>query len=276
MRLTIVDVFAESRWSGNQLAVVRDAQSLDGASMQAIAREMNFSETTFVVSEGPERARVRIFTPGQELPFAGHPTVGTAWVLGRQRGQFTLDLDVGPVTVEFESPEGVAWMRPPEARFGPDLDRSRAAAVIGVAIDALHPDWPPTFVDLGPRFLFVPVRSRADVSAAVLDLGVRARLLGAGLPADAVFVFAPEGYSADGDFSARLFFDAGGVREDPATGSANSALACYVRRYRAAPFRAVVEQGFEIQRPSRLYLDVGLAGYRVGGRVRLVAEGTLY
>jgi trans-2,3-dihydro-3-hydroxyanthranilate isomerase len=130
-------------------------------------------------------------------------------------------------------------------------------------------------VDLGPRFLFVPLRGLADVKAARLDVATRAALLAAGLPADAVFCFAPEGYSPDADLSARLFFDANGIREDPATGSANAGLACYLRGVRPAPFRAVVEQGFEIARPSRLYLDVQPTGYRVGGKVRLVAEGRL-
>ena len=92
MRLHIVDVFAETRYAGNQLAVVRDCAGLSGEAMQTIAREMNFSETTFVTAETPLRAKVRIFTPGEELPFAGHPTIGTAWVLGHTRPSFTLEL----------------------------------------------------------------------------------------------------------------------------------------------------------------------------------------
>lgn len=276
MRLTLVDVFAEARYAGNQLAVVRDAAALDAAIMQSIAREMNFSETTFVVEEAPGRARVRIFTPSDELPFAGHPTLGTAWVMGRDLAEYTLDLAIGPVTVTFDRADGLAWMRPPEARFGHALDRARAAAVVRLPPDALHPEWPATFANIGPTFLFVPLRRREDLVRASLDAEAQAALMEAGSPARGTFVFAPEGYSADADISARLFFDANGVREDPATGSANSALACYLRRFRATPFRAIVEQGFEIRRPSRLYLDVTSDGYRVGGRVRLVAEGTLY
>jgi len=275
MRLTLVDVFAESRYAGNQLAVVRDASVLDDVTMQTIAREMNFSETTFVTSESEARAHVRIFTPGQELPFAGHPTLGTAWVLGHERPSFTLDLAVGPVTVEFDGADGVCWMSPPEAKLGPSADRARSAAVLSLPPTALHPTWSPTFVDLGPKFLFVPLRGLSDLRAAKLDVAVRAAFLADGLPAEAVFLFAPEAYSSDANFSARLFFDANGVREDPATGSANSGLACYLRQQRTAPFSAIVEQGFEIGRPSRLYLDVAADTYRVGGRVKRVADGTL-
>ena len=111
MDLTIVDVFAERALAGNPLAVVRDAANLSDSQMQDIAREMNFSETTFVIEERPGRARVRIFTPEWELPFAGHPTLGTAWVLGREQPGFTLDLDVGPVAVTFE--RELSWMVPP-------------------------------------------------------------------------------------------------------------------------------------------------------------------
>jgi trans-2,3-dihydro-3-hydroxyanthranilate isomerase len=275
MRFTIVDVFAESEYAGNQLAVVTDAVALDEHTMQAIAREMNFSETTFVVSRTASSARVRIFTPGGELPFAGHPTLGTAWVLGRARNDFTLELGIGPVTVTFDGDDAPCWMTPPNARFGPVLDRGRAAAVVSLAEASLHPSWPATFVDLGPRFLFVPLRTLADVRAARLDVPVRAAMLDAELPADAIFCFAPEGYSSDADFSARLFFEANGIREDPATGSANAGLAGYLRARCPTPLRVVVEQGFEIHRPSRIYLDVRDDTFRVGGKVRLVAEGHL-
>ncbi len=275
MRLTIVDVFAEAKYAGNQLAVVRDAASLDTTTMQAIARETNFSETTFVTEEHAGEATVRIFTPGEELPFAGHPTLGTAWVLGRDKPRFTLNLGVGPVTVTFDGDDAPCWMAPPPAKLGAKLDPARAAAVLSLAVDALHPEWPARLVDLGPQFLFVPLRSLHDLKRARLDLEVAAVMLKEGVPARAIFLFAPEAYSADADYSARMFFDANGQREDPATGSANSGLACYLREILGNPFTAIVEQGFEIGRPSRLYLDVAMDHYRVGGKVRTVAEGKL-
>ena len=119
MELTIVDVFAERPLAGNQLAVVADAGSLTDEAMQDIAREMNFSETTFVTSEADERANVRIFTPAWELPFAGHPTLGTAWVLSGGVGEYTLDLEAGAVPVEFT--DGVGWMTPPPVTLGADF-----------------------------------------------------------------------------------------------------------------------------------------------------------
>ncbi|NJN50408.1 MAG: PhzF family phenazine biosynthesis protein [Gammaproteobacteria bacterium] len=140
---------------------------------------------------------------------------------------------------------------------------------------SLHPTWPARFVDLGPKFLFVPLRALADVRAARLDIHVSQAMLEEGLPARAIFLFAPQAYSEDAHYAARMFFDANGQREDPATGSANSGLACYLREVTGVPFTAIVEQGFEIGRPSRLYLDVGVDQYRVGGKVCLVAEGRL-
>ncbi len=275
MRLTIVDVFAEAKYQGNQLAVVQDADGLDDATMQAIALEMNYSETTFVTEATEDGARVRIFTPSHELPFAGHPTLGTAWVLGRTRRAYTLELGVGPVTVTFDGADAPCWMAPPIAKLGASLPADRASAAISLPPEALHAEWPARFVDLGPKFLFVPVKSLAFLKAAKFDLEQRIALLAEGLPGNSIFVFAPESYSSDADYAARMFFDANGPREDPATGSANSALACYLREVIGAPFHAIVEQGFEIGRPSRLYLDVALDSYRVGGKVQLVAEGTL-
>ena len=128
---TIVDVFAERPLSGNQLAVVRGGAHLDTLTMQAIALEMNFSETTFVVEERSDEARARIFTPVRELPFAGHPTLGTAWVLGRDRDSYTLDLPAGRVPVTFEA-GGIAWMQPPPVEPGAVLSSQSAAALLGL------------------------------------------------------------------------------------------------------------------------------------------------
>ncbi len=127
MECTIVDVFAETPLSGNQLAVVRGARHLDASAMQAIALEMNFSETSFVVDERSGEARVRIFTPTRELPFAGHPTLGTAWVLGRDRNSYNLHLRAGCVQVTFEA-GGIAWMKPPPVEQGETLSVGLSAA----------------------------------------------------------------------------------------------------------------------------------------------------
>lgn len=274
LKLHIVDVFAEEKYAGNQLAVVRNAAQLDTRSMQAIAREMNFSETTFVTSEGGESADVRIFTPARELPFAGHPTIGTAWVLGHEKPQYTLRLGAGDVTVSFAD-ERMCWMAPPAPSLNDALAPARAAALLGLEENDLDPSLPAQFVAAGPEFVFVGVKDLPTLKRAALDEARHGELLAEGLPGFAVFVFAPQAYSDDAHFGARLFFHAGGLREDPATGSANSGLAAYLLEHTGAPVDVIVEQGFEIDRPSRLYLKADATEILVGGKVQAVVEGTL-
>ena len=149
---SIVDVFAERPLSGNQLAVVRGCSHLDTATMQAIALETNFSETTFVVEEFSDEARVRIFPPTRELPFAGHPTLGTAWVLGRDRDSYTLDLPAGRVRVTFEA-GGIAWMQPPPVEPGDVLSPQSAAALLGLSPADIDNRYPCRFATIGPWFV---------------------------------------------------------------------------------------------------------------------------
>ncbi len=267
-----MDVFAERPLAGNQLAVVRGAGNLGTDRMQDIAREMNFSETTFVLNEESDRARVRIFTPEWELPFAGHPTLGTAWVLGRQRKTYILDLDAGPVPVTFEG--DLAWMVPPAVRFSGSLDAELAARLIRVAPADLHDAFPVRLAEVGPRFLLVGVRDLAVLRRARLDEMLHLDCLDRGLGVQCVFVFSPEPYDDSAQFSARMFFESGGVREDPATGSANTAFAAYLKDMDWPRRTVVVDQGVEIRRPSRLYLELG-DPLRVGGKVRAVVEGRL-
>jgi trans-2,3-dihydro-3-hydroxyanthranilate isomerase len=275
MRLHIVDVFAETRYAGNQLAVVRDCAQLSDEAMQTIAREMNFSETTFVVAESATRAKVRIFTPGNELPFAGHPTVGTAWVLGHQRANYVLELAAGDVEVRLDGAAGIVWMVPPKPVLGATFPADRAARLLGLVSADLSPELPAQIVEIGPKFVFVGVRDLATVRRARLDQAYYHACVDEGMPVGGVFVFAPQAYSPDAQYSARLFFDANGIREDPATGSANSGFAAYLRSHLQRPIDAIVEQGFEIKRPSRLYLRCDDKGLRVGGRVQAVSEGRL-
>jgi len=270
VELTIVDVFAEKPLAGNQLAVVRNCAGLDRAVMQDIAREMNFSETTFVTREAAGEADVRIFTPGAELPFAGHPTVGTAWVLAQGTGSITLNLGAGPVSVRFE--EGIGWMTPPPVALGGPFDRESAARLVGLGAEALDPAFPVRFAEVGPKFVLVGLKDLASLKAAKLDAALHARHLASGHNVQCVFLFTTEPYGTDADFASRMFFDAAGPREDPATGSANTAFAAYLKDLGRAPGRVVVDQGVEMQRPSRLYLEVG-DPIRVGGRTRLVATG---
>ena len=271
MDCTIVDVFAERPLEGNQLAVVRDCAELDTSAMQAIAREMNFSETTFVVAERQGEADVRIFTPTAELPFAGHPTLGTAWVLGRHLREFTLNLEGGRVRVTFAE-DGIVRMQPPRVALGEGLPAATSAALVQLGEQDLAGAYPSRSAAVGPHFALIGLRSLAALRRA------RPPATGIRSPLDSsqpmfVFAFTDEAHTPEGDFAARMFFDANGWREDPATGSANTAFAAYLRAlgYGGA---FVVEQGYEIGRPSRLYLDVG-TDILVGGKVHPVMSGKL-
>ena len=262
MDCTMVDFFAERPLAGNQLAVVRGCAHLETSGMQAIAREMNFPETTFVVEERPGEARVRIFTPDRELPFAGHPTLGTAWVLGRARGAYTLDLAAGCIPVTFEA-DGVVWMEPPPVDFGDAIKARQAAELVSLNESDLDARYPSRFATVGPWFVLIGVRTLDALCRIVVDRVVYEDVAAGGRLS--VFAFATESYNHDADFAARMFFPSNGLREDPATGSANTALAAHLRSLGVGG-RIVVEQGFEIGRPSRLYLEVA-DPIRVGGKV---------
>ncbi len=272
-RLEIVDVFAEQPFAGNQLAVVFDAAELSDVQMQTIARETNFSETTFVLSDKGDMAKVRIFTPGSELPFAGHPTLGTAWALTRGRHGVVLDLAGGRVPVEFI--DGIAWMIPPPVEFKGEIPRGDAAALLGLGADDLDPDWAVETAVVGPGFVLLPVKDLPTLQSARFDLEQLDRV-SAKYKLDkavhSVFAFTSQAYGADADFAARMFFNTGEAREDAATGSANACFAAYLYARNGIAENIVVEQGFEIQRPSRLYLQTGDV-LRVGGKVQPVLEG---
>ena len=270
MKLTIVDVFAESLYAGNQLAVVEDCAHLDDATMQDIAREMNFSETTFVTDRQKGRATVRIFTPAWELPFAGHPTLGTAWVLAGGEGEYTLDLGVGPVRVAFT--DGLGWMEPPPVEFNGLMEPDKAAELIGLEVADLDADYPLQFAEVGPKFILIGVKTLEALRRAKLNGDLHADYVASGVGVQCVFIFSRDSYGDDADYAARMFFHSGNVREDPATGSANSAFAAYLKELFGMGRSYVVDQGVEMLRPSRLYLEIGETN-RVGGRVQPVATG---
>ena len=270
--IVIVDVFAETRLAGNQLAVVLDAAGLSSKQMQAIALEMNFSETTFVLSQSPGRAAVRIFTPSSELPFAGHPTLGTGWVLSEGTGSIVLDLPAGEVPVAFD--DGVGWMVPPEVSFGGVLPRAQVAELVGLQPEDFEDNLPVELAEVGPRFVLAPVKTLAALRGVRVDGEALQTLFGAGDGVGSVFLFTRESYSDDVDFAVRMFFESAGVREDPATGSANAAFAAYLRRHLGNVGSVRVDQGVEIGRPSRLYLEVGDV-LRVGGKVHGVVRGEI-
>lgn len=290
-----VDVFTDRIFGGNSLAVLFDAVGLRDAEMQAIANEMNLAETTFVLP--PTRpgcaARVRIFTPTRELPFAGHPTLGTAWVLV-SRGivpagvtRFALEEGIGPVPVEVEG-ECVVWLSQQDPTFGPEVrDRAAVARALGLEEPDLLAGAPVDPGDCGIEFLYVPLRDRAVVDRAVLD----ARALVAAFPDAArmgVFVFAVDPPPSAGRVYSRMFAPHSfGIPEDPATGSGSGPLGAYLVRHGLAPVsgnetevRIVSEQGTRMGRQSFVHIVLRARGghvsdVRVGGGVVPVLEGRL-
>jgi trans-2,3-dihydro-3-hydroxyanthranilate isomerase len=291
-RFHIVDVFAEARYAGNPLAVLRDAGDLDAASMQAIAREFGFSETTFLVDGAAAReggVAVRIFTPAQELPFAGHPTLGTAFVIREERAparprEVALALGVGRVPVAFEPEPGgseVAWLSAPPVTLGRKIDAARIAPALGLAAPDVAGDLPVQHARVGVEFVLVPLASRAALARAQLDLAAFAPLAAEGFP-KAVYLFARDAPAEGSDLSARMLFDAAGLHEDPATGSATACLGAYLHAHggSARDLGLRILQGVEMRRPSLLRLELktgGRAGprIRVGGRVLETARGEL-
>jgi trans-2,3-dihydro-3-hydroxyanthranilate isomerase len=292
-QLRIVDVFAERRYEGNPLAVVLDAARLASDDMQAIARETNLSETTFVCGREPNGSyRVRIFTPAEELPFAGHPTLGTASVLrsmlAAENGEVSrivLALGVGEVPVDFED-EGdacTAWFAAPQMELEGSPDPHRLAEAVGLRLDDFVDEAPPRAVRVGPAFIFIALRSRVALERSRLDLQAFQSFADEGY-AKSVYLFARETIREENDLCARVFFDANGVREDPATGSATAFLGAYLLEYPQllgeGPLDLRIEQGISMKRPSLLRLRAridtnGDRVIRVGGHVVPVIQGEL-
>jgi trans-2,3-dihydro-3-hydroxyanthranilate isomerase len=300
-RFVQLDVFTDRAFGGNQLAVFPAAEGLTDAQMQAIAREMNYSESTFVLppTDPDALCRVRIFTPAAELPFAGHPTVGTAVALVRERGiapgpdgqvRLLLELGVGTLPVDVQAgPASVpfAWMHQPRPAFEPWRgDPSRLAATLGLTPTDLEAEGLPLECgSAGVPFLYVPIRSLAAIGRARAGTDL-ADLLDASACRSGAYLFCLETQTAGAVAHARLFAPGVGVTEDPATGSAAGPLGAYLFRHGRITLgpdgiaRARVEQGLEMQRPSRLEVEVegtpeAVRAVRVGGHAVLVAEGEL-
>ncbi|KIL39200.1 phenazine biosynthesis protein [Gordoniibacillus kamchatkensis] len=286
----LVDVFAERRYAGNQLGVFRHAAHLTAEQMQRIAKELNFSETTFILADEPRDGGydVRIFTPESEIPFAGHPTLGTAHVIrreiiaGRQQdvGELTLNLGVGPIPVRWERDgSGLMWMTQQPPAFRATFEPADVAELLGLDAADIDDRYPIQEVSTGLPSLIVPLKTLSAVQASRTN---RALLpaFERKLEARALLVFAPEALEPGHDLHARVFVDSLGVPEDPATGSAAGNLAGYLARYRClGPSRIDVkmEQGYAIGRPSLLYLraEDSPQGVRVevGGKAFSVAHG---
>jgi trans-2,3-dihydro-3-hydroxyanthranilate isomerase len=286
-----VDVFAEGRYTGNQLAVIRG--NPDDTTMQRLAQEMNYSETTFITSDTPADNGgydMRIFTPADELPFAGHPTLGTAAVIRRElldnaADSVLLNQKAGEIPVRFEA-NGLIWMQQKPPQFGHIYENTAAvAAVLGLEPDDIDSRYPVQEVSTGVPFIITPLKSLDAVQRAEVNLPAFRELIQAGqshLAADAIFVFAPQTVQKENQLHARSFVHLHGIPEDPATGAANGDLAGWLVRHRYfgnQRINARIEQGYEINRPSLILLDAQQRGesieIHIGGQVQRVAEGTL-
>jgi trans-2,3-dihydro-3-hydroxyanthranilate isomerase len=272
LRYVVADVFTDRPLAGNQLAVFTDGRDVEDGTMQALARELNISETVFVLppAEGGH-ARIRIFTPTMELPFAGHPVLGAAFVLAAplQLGEIRLETGSGIVPVALER-EGAritfGWMSQPVPRWEPFAQAQEVLELLGVR-SAL----PVELYHLGPTHVFIELGSEAEVAALAPDFGALARLTDAG-----VNCFAGSGTL----WKTRMFAPAAGVLEDPATGSAAGPLAVHLARHGRTGYGEELEisQGAEIGRPSTLYARAFGEGDRidrveVGGSAVIVARG---
>jgi trans-2,3-dihydro-3-hydroxyanthranilate isomerase len=286
---SVVDVFTQEPLLGNGLAVFPDASGLDDNTMQRIAREMNLSETTFI---GPPMrldcaANVRIFTPAREMPFAGHPTIGSSFVLletgmvAKDRKEFALEEKIGPVPVRVEVGEAgrpLIWLTTPPIRFGPTYQPGRCAEALGLNASELL-GTPAEVVSAGNPGVFVAVKSKDSVDRAWFDSHGDRILKSEHAESAFMFVFAPTPYGA----YSRMFAPEHGVAEDPATGSSTGPLAAYMMRHGLASAadgtRLVSEQGTKMGRRSILHILVhgeqGANGIEVGGYVTPVIEGVL-
>jgi trans-2,3-dihydro-3-hydroxyanthranilate isomerase len=289
-----VDVFTDRAFGGNPLAVFTNGRGVPAETMQAIAKEFNLSETTFVLPPDDPRHdwRVRIFTPGHELPMAGHPTVGTTFVLAREHmirrdereTTITLEEGVGPIPVRVEFRDGepsFAEMSQPLPQFGPELpDRRAAAEMLSLAAEDVDEGLPLEVVSCGVPFLYVPVRTldaarrarpRADLMERVSE--------SVGIPPE-VFVFTREVEHPGSTVHSRMFAPGLGITEDPATGGASGPLGCYLVRHGLVPAgtEIISEQGIEMGRPSLIHIRIEQEGdritaVRVGGQCHFMGEG---
>lgn len=279
------DVFTKHRYGGNQLATFVDCESLSTQEMQKIAKEINFSETTFITSRQPRDGGfdVRIFTPKAEIDFAGHPTLGTAHIIRNKLGlttenEITLNLKVGKIPVTF-SEDSVIWMRQMPPSFGKQFDSGTLAHVLGISTADIDSRFPIEEVSTGFPHLIVPIKSLDALKRAKVNKDEYFSLVNHAW-AKNILVFSREAYEPGQSLSVRVFADFYGVPEDAATGSGNGCLAAYLVRHKlfgSPNLDVLAGQGYEMGRPSTLALRANENGNGievfVGGNVVEVAEG---
>ncbi len=283
----IVDVFAEQKYSGNQLAVITESEGLSSDEMLQVTREMHFSETTFICSGKQPNGGfdVRIFTPGEEVPFAGHPTLGTAYVLSKvlqeqDTGPVLLNLGVGQIPVTQQG--DLFWMTTHAPSFGQTYEAEDFAPILNLRAQDFDSRFPIQVVSTGLPFVVVPLATLDALQRSRVNVEALVKFIPDARESREILVFAPETHGPDCQLSVRVYVPLFGIQEDPATGSGNSCLASYLSEHQYFGGHSVniqVEQGMEIQRPSRLYLKANKTDtghdIQVGGKVQLIAKGTL-
>ena len=291
-RFYIVDVFAEQRYSGNPLAVIVGPDTLPDKTMQQLAAEMNFSETTFVMPDPEDNGgyQVRIFTPAREIAFTGHPILGTAWVIRQYVAaepctQVQLNLAVGPVTVTFEATSDgkeVAWFLAPPMSLGATTTREPVAAALGLSPDDIETTTPIQMVSAGTSAIIVPLRNLDALQRSQLNLNAYDTLAAKGFP-PLVYLFCQETRQPENDLCVRFFFEAHGVREDPATGNGAAFLGAYLLEhdlFHETDLSLRIEQGHEVRRPSLIMLRANRSNeireVSVGGYVIPAVHGKLF
>ena len=287
----ILDVFAEEKYAGNQLAVVRVKKKLSDLEMQRIAREINFSETTFILSDVPQKRGydVRIFTPQKEIPFAGHPTLGIAYIIQKEIikkpvKSVILNLKVGQIPVSFSYRGGKIsrlTMKQMEPTFGRRFDIQKIAEVLSLNESEIDERFPIEEVSTGLPFIIVPLKTLDTVKRAMVEKERYIELI-KDIDAKAILIFCPETYKKENHLNVRMFAPYYGISEDPATGSANGCLAGYLVKHRyfnKEQINVRIEQGYEIGRPSMLFLKAKKIGdgieIYVGGKVVEIVRGVL-
>lgn len=283
-----LDVFSQRPLEGNQLAVIPDAHGLSETEMQNLARETNLSETTFILPRDPDTERteghkVRIFTVNEELPFAGHPTLGTAWYLHQLTGknEVVLDLKVGKVPVRFELRDGMSFgeMRQAEPKFGAIQQHSEVAKVLNIPLTELDETLPIQSVSTGMWFTIVPFRSLATLQNLRASWHQMEGYLRRIDDNSFFYLVSRETVNSAATLHARMIFYNG---EDPATGSAAGCCTAWAVRNAVLPSgkQGLIEQGLEIRRPSAIYIRADKDGdtiknVRVGGYVMKIIDGTV-
>ncbi|GIN79129.1 MULTISPECIES: PhzF family phenazine biosynthesis protein [Bacillus] len=286
MEFYLVDVFAETKYTGNQLAVFKAEKNLSSDKMQKIAREINFSETTFILGKQENSGYdVRIFTPEKEIPFAGHPTLGTAFIIKNEietepSSSVILNVRAGAIPVSFDKGEDqIIWMKQNPPVFNRTFDKEMMAEVLGIDTCDMDLDFPIQEVSTGLPAVIVPLNSLSAVKKCKIN---KDRFEAFMKETEAsLLVFSTETYHEQNHINTRVFCDCLSVPEDPATGSAIGDLAGYLLHhgyFNQNDLSIRAEQGYEINRPSLLYIEAHTTEnsieIHIGGNVHLIAKGT--